>query len=264
MGKISRRRGTVKTEIGRALSSGKNGDAFMRTRRTRPGATSRLAGAARLAACAIVLSGVAFGALAAQSAHPDLSGNWLKRGRNAQGEETPPPMTPEGQRIYARNKAAVANSDPDINIALKCLPPGFPRIALAVNPFSLLQTPKIVGIIAESGRPQMIYMDRPHRKLWPTFYGDSVGHWEGDTLVVDVTDVRDVTFFDLEGLPHSDALHVIERFKLVDGGKSLQNDMTIEDPKIFTKTWLIKVIYDRQSDDNLPIENVCENTRLKP
>lgn len=231
----------------------------------------RCAGCAKIwpAVFGVVLIFAFLDASAAQPAHPDLSGAWAKRDRTAEGEHMPPPFTPEGMRLYERNLAAIDAQDSEIAIALRCLPSGYPRSLFGRNPFYILQTPGAIGIITESSPAQMIYLDVPHRELWPMYMGDSIGHWEGDTLIVDVVNLTDKTFLtsaasDFGGMPHSDALHVVARYTLLDDGQTLRTHATIEDPKIFTEPWNIIIYYTKQDADNRPIENVCENPRLRP
>jgi hypothetical protein len=203
-------------------------------------------------------------ALAADS-HPDIHGLWVKIKGPAENENTPPPLTPEGQKEFARTKAGILASDPDIDVGLRCVPTGFPRTAMNNLPIYIAEDPTLVAVLGEASQnlPQMIWMDQKHRDIWPTYMGDSVGHWDGDTLVVDVVGVKTTTFYNATGLPHSDAFHVIERFRLINGGKQLENRITFEDPKYFTKPWNVRATYDRSVTDR-PIENVCDTTRLAP
>ncbi len=187
----------------------------------------------------------------------------MKRSGPVEGEATPPPLTPEGAKLYERNKAATANSDAEIDTVLKCMPAGLPRSLLSGNPFYLAQTAKaIIWVGGSGGRPQIIYMEDKHQGLWPRYMGDSIGHWQQDTLVVDVIDLTAKTFLHDNSMPHSDSLHVVERLRLLDGGKTLQNQITLDDPAILSKPWVMTVLYDRT--ENKPLEDVCENARLRP
>jgi hypothetical protein len=101
------------------------------------------------------------------------------------------------------------------------------------------------------------------------FMGDSRGHWEGDTLVVDVRNFNDQTWFDRSGNFHSEALHVIERYTLA-GANNINYEATIEDPKVFTRPWKMSMPLYRRLDKGMRIlENECyafgfEHTWLKP
>jgi hypothetical protein len=120
-----------------------------------------------------------------------------------------------------------------------CAPMGFPRIFLYPLPMQIVQTPGEVIMIFEydSVRHQIFTDGRPHdTSLGPLWMGDSVGHWEGDTLVADTVNFNDKTWLDRMGHAHSDQLHVIERIRRVDHDH-LVDDLTIDDPKAYTKPW---------------------------
>jgi hypothetical protein len=133
---------------------------------------------------------------------------------------------------------------------LQCYRPGIPRANYMPFPFQIFQTPGEILVVYEfKGASRTIYMD-PHREA-PTdsWMGWSNGHWEGDTLVVDVTDFNDHTWFDRAGNYHSDALHVVERYTPV-SPYHLMYEATIEDPKVFTRPWKIKFPLYRRLEDN--------------
>ena len=90
--------------------------------------------------------------------------------------------------------------------------------------------------------------------------GDSRGHWEGDTLVVDVADINDKTWLDMAGDFHSDAMHVVERYRMT-GHDTIQYEATIEDAKVFTKPWTINVTLNRRTDRDRLFEYVCEDVK---
>jgi hypothetical protein len=117
-----------------------------------------------------------------------------------------------------------------------CSPAGVPAFHLyGFQPMYFIQTPKEVVIIF-SGDKQVrhVYLDVPHSKdPKPSWYGESVGHYEGDTLVVDTIGLNDKTFVDNFRTPHSDKLHVVERYRLIEGGRFLETDVLMEDPAVF-------------------------------
>jgi hypothetical protein len=120
----------------------------------------------------------------------------------------------------------------------KCYLPGVPRIMYLEFPFQILQTTKMITMAFEWELDyRLIYTDGtshpPDENFW---MGDSRGHWEGDTLVVDVADINDKTWFDMAGDFHSDALHVVERYRMTDHD-TIEYEATIEDSKVFTKPW---------------------------
>ena len=104
-----------------------------------------------------------------------------------------------------------------------------------------------------------VYLDVPHSvNPKPSWYGESVGHYEGDTLVVDTIGLNDKTFVNSFRTPHTDKLHVVERFKLVSGGKAMQVDITFDDPDAFNAPWSVMQIYDRvlsPMDEEICAEN---------
>jgi len=105
---------------------------------------------------------------------------------------------------------------------------------------------------------RQIYLNRQHRDdLYPTYSGDSIGRYEGDTLVVDTIGFKDTTWVDLEGgLPHSEAMHLVERIRRTDHD-TLVDDMTIEDPKAFTKPITAQQVYKLKPGWEIQ-EYVCE------
>jgi|HubBroStandDraft_4_1064222.scaffolds.fasta_scaffold00771_8 hypothetical protein len=155
-----------------------------------------------------------------------------------------PPMTPWAQAKFNAAKSSfgphavplVETTDP---LYHTCAPIGFPIAYLYPLPMQIVQTPGEVILLFEwdSLRHQIFTDGRPHdTALGPLWMGDSIGHWEGDTLVADTVNFNDKTWLDRMGHPHSDALHVVERFRRVDHDH-LVDDITIEDPKAYTKPW---------------------------
>lgn len=126
-----------------------------------------------------------------------------------------------------------------------CVPPGTPRIYLNPTPLQIVQMPDEVLMLFEydSLRRQIFTDGRPHdTTLGPSWMGDSIGHWEGHTLVVDTVNFNDKTWIDRLGHPHSDALHVVERIRR-SNHDHLLIDITIEDPKAYTKPWTTRLDY---------------------
>jgi hypothetical protein len=123
----------------------------------------------------------------------------------------------------------------------RCWPAGVPGFTVytRVQPIHFYQTKKKITIINElNTQVRHIYMDVPHSKNpGHTWYGESVGHYEGDELVVDTIGLNDKTFVDNYRTPHTDQIHVVERFKLVDDGKTLQETIFVEDPGAFNMPW---------------------------
>jgi hypothetical protein len=161
-----------------------------------------------------------------------------------------PPMTPWAQALFNAAKPsfgpnAAPLTETNDPIYHTCVPMGFPRIYLYPLPMQIIQAPGEVILLFEydSFRHQIYTDGRPHdTSLGPLWMGDSIGHWEGDTLVADTANFTDKTWLDRMGHPHSDALHVIERFRRIDHDH-LVDDITIEDPKAYTKPWTARLPY---------------------
>jgi len=125
--------------------------------------------------------------------------------------------------------------DPEI----KCYMPGVPRATYLPFPFQILQSQKVIQISYEfAATARTIFMEKMPPAPLDSWMGQSVGHWEADTLVVDVTSLLDQTWFDRAGDYHSDALHVVERYTPL-SRDVLQYEATIEDPKVFSHPWKI-------------------------
>ena len=207
---------------------------------------------------------------AAASSVPDLSGVWRPHapasaraysGFAFMKEE--PPMTPWAEAKYHEAKPtfgpkAVAVEDsnsPDYN----CLPPGVPYIYFRPHPFEMIQAPgRVIMYFEYDHFVREIYTDgRPHPDgLELTWMGHAIGHYEGDTLVVDTVGFNDKTWLDRLGHPHSDQLHLVERFRRVDHD-TLQDDLTIDDPKAYTKPWTAQLTFQLRSDWDIG-EFICE------
>lgn len=220
--------------------------------------------------------------------HPDLSGLWdLARGAGrggGKGKEAPPspvpaalpddppigqffnigagfkdgllPFTPWATALRAERKANNNKDNPD---AL-CLPIGLTQMHLHPQPRKIIQTADVIIMLyeAQAGIRQ-IFMDGrplPPKDAEPWWYGYSVGHWDGDTLVVETTGFRDDVWLDVEGSPLTNTGKMTERMRRVNYGV-LQTDVTIEDPKAYTKPFTIRVNHQIIPDDDL-IEFVCE------
>ncbi len=139
-----------------------------------------------------------------------------------------------------------------------CMPAGVPGfLTYPVRPVYIVQTPK-QALIIYSGDQQVrrVYMDAPHSENpKPSWYGESVGHYEGDTLVVDTIGMNDKTFVDNYRTPHTEKLHVVERWKKIDDGKMLEVNIRVEDPDAFNEPWSATKRYRRVQEPM--VEEVC-------
>jgi len=137
-------------------------------------------------------------------------------------------------------------SDPEI----KCYLPGVPRATYLPFPFQIVQSAKGILMTYEfAGAARIINMGKPTEAETDSWMGWSNGHWDGDTLVVDVTGLNDRTWFDRAGDFHSEALHVIERYT-PRSADTLLYEATIEDPKVFTRPWKISMPLYRRIEGN--------------
>jgi hypothetical protein len=195
--------------------------------------------------------------------HPDLGngkGSWFPRivddiSGNGGGEKTEQvraaqvkmvdqrvdvPFLPWAKKLYEERDANLSKEDPEGY----CLPPGIPRMMNTPFPMQIYQLPDRIMQVYEGGAHmwRVIYMDgRPHPKgdqLNPTYLGHSVGHWEKDTLVVDVVGLNDRTWLDAAGHPHTEQLHVIERYTRT-SENVLHYEATIDDPGAYSKPWTV-------------------------
>ncbi len=164
---------------------------------------------------------------------PDLSGVWLNGNYNFANMGVALPLQPWAQQLEAKRRAAQSKDDPEA----KCLPTGVPR--MTPYPWQIVQSPKVVAILLEGPLHtyRLAYLNRAHPQgedLEPTWMGDSIAKWEGDTLVIDTIGFNDQTWLNGRGTPHTDKLHVIERYTRPDLGH-LDVEVTMEDPGAFTK-----------------------------
>lgn len=143
------------------------------------------------------------------------------------------------EKLEQENKDAVAGKVQYTSIA-RCRPASVPGVhLLRRNGMFITQTPNKVTFLYQSDHQfRHVYMNVPHSaNVKPSYYGESVGHYEGDTLVVDTIGISTKEPVDYYQTPHTDKLHVVERFHVIDGGKILEVDFTVEDPGAFTMPW---------------------------
>jgi hypothetical protein len=146
-----------------------------------------------------------------------------------------------------------------------CLPAGVPLFMAygGGNPIIFLQTPKEVWLLFTGDmRVRRVYLDVPHSaNPKPSWYGESVGRYEGDSLIIDTIGLNDKTIADIYRTPHTEKMHLVERWRMVDGGEAMEATFTVDDPDAFYEPWSGMRRYRRSQQDELP-EIVCaENNK---
>jgi hypothetical protein len=169
-------------------------------------------------------------------------------------EDGPIPYKPEALEQKKKNQENWLSSDPEI----KCYLPGVPRATYIAQPFRIFQNDKQIFFAYQfAGAVRNIFLKDPGPAPVDSWMGQSVGHWEGNTLVVDVTGMNDQSWFDRAGNFHSDALHVVERYTLKNHD-IISYEATIEDPNVFTRPWKISMpLYRRQEKNAQLLDFKC-------
>ena len=194
--------------------------------------------------------------------HPDLSGFWMpadnvKHLLDLAADLKPGdvPFQPASEALYKERVETNGKDHPGV----RCLPSGIPEKENIPDGLKVVQTPDVTIFLYESRTIyRQVFTDgRPFPKdPTPTWMGYSVGNWEGDTLVVETRFQNGRTWLDMRGLPASDATRIIERFSRPTIGR-INIDVTIDDPKSYTKPWTVKLAWRLVPDTDL-IESICE------
>ncbi len=181
--------------------------------------------------------------------------------RNWRGDDKNPILQPWAAEAVRKEGDREEQGLPELSPFTTCRPAGVPFVLSFLRPMQILQTPKKVLFLYQfNGQSRTVYMDVPHSKnLVPSYYGESIGHYEGDTLVVDTIGMNDKTWTDRFATPHTEALHVVERYSVIDGGKTLQVFFTVEDPGAFTTAWSGIVKFPRVTPRGIEEEVCAEN-----
>jgi len=233
----------------------------------------------------LLLSGAHAAETTPQLSHPDLSGIWMNddtldetlkrlgKKRLAPGETlgttsatgvTSDILTEEYLTIYEQRRAAKSRLAEG---AAPCELPGLPVLLTYPYPFEILQTPGRLTMIFEAdSQVRRIFLDRnehlPYDELDPSYNGDSIGHWDADTLVIDTTGFHDHTEL-WGGLPHSEALHIVERISFEDED-TIHNDVTIYDPLALKDPISRSITYSKRPDWRIREYSCLENNRDQP
>jgi hypothetical protein len=187
--------------------------------------------------------------------HPDLGsdGVWLPQHVADIGFGANVPFQPGAKAKFQENSGKQSETD------RRCLPPGVPRIMFLARPFEIVQTANRILFAYEGGAHvwRQVWMDgRDHPKdPNPDWLGHSIGHWEADTLVVDTVGFNDRTWLDDAGHPHTEQLHVIEKFTRTNP-VTMKYEVTIDDPGAYTRSWASSSSLSFHPDEKLA-EDIC-------
>ncbi len=193
---------------------------------------------------------------AAQAQGPDLGsdGIWLPHAVANLSPKQEVPFRDWAKLKFEENRAMKQNPTD-----ARCLPPGVPRIMLMARPLEIVQTPNRILFVYEGGAHvwRQVWMDgRAHPKdPNPNWLGDSIGHWEGNTLVVDAVGFNDRTWLDDAGHPHTEQLHLIEKYTRTNP-MTMKYEVVIDDPGAYTKPWSSSSSFSFQRGAKLE-EDIC-------
>jgi hypothetical protein len=221
---------------------------------------------------ALLLAALLAGSAASAADHPDFSGTWERYpppGEKADPRYAPsaipdPQLKPQyraeweaGQKIL---KQRLEEGQPAGDNYVHCIPDGMPAMMMGMFPMEIFQRPEQINITQEAfNQTRRIYMNQPLPKwdeIDPSFYGQSVGHWDGDTLVVETTGVKDYVTF--RWAPHSESMKITEQISLM-APDYLKDEVTVEDDHL-AKPWTWAWTFRRMKDYKLQ-EYVCEDNR---
>jgi len=185
---------------------------------------------------------------------PDMSANSRPGGIMSQQGPGKLPFTPQAQAAFDKYDPHV-----DGDYTGSCLPFGYLRSFNAPYPIQIVQTPEYVTFLFEQNswfHNVAMFRDHP-AQVEPTWFGDSVGKWDGDTLVIDTIGFNGLTRLDTLGHPHSDAMHVIQRIQRLDA-KRLSMEITVDDPKTYTQPWKNTRVFALMKPGSEIMEYSCE------
>jgi hypothetical protein len=214
---------------------------------------------ARFGICLVALVGASLA-----NAAPNLNGLWQtvdppQALRVLNGEL--PPMLPAARKLYEQHLAARQRSDLSFDNTERCQPPGLPRIYLEHMPFEIQQQDDAIYVLFEWNRLFRViemHTSHDHQNIYgPTFLGFAVGHWDEAALVIDTVGFNDATLLDSAGLPHSEDLHVTERWKLQRNGQRIDALVTVEDASTFGAPWQFRMQFRKLPPSATIHEDVC-------
>jgi hypothetical protein len=187
--------------------------------------------------------------IAADKLRPRIGGFWepeKSAGALVTIDGKTPPMTPAGKALQRQRMAQIraGRSEDPMNL---CLPPGTPRDMLSPGPFMIAQTPAKITMLHEHRHLiRHVYLDGPLEleEADPWWEGHFSGYWDGDVLVVEAAGFNGKQWLDSTGLPQSENMKVVERFRLV-GPDTLEDRITIEDPEFYSRPWTARLTFRR-------------------
>jgi len=192
--------------------------------------------------------------LRVQAQTPDLAGVWLPAAVTDISSGADVPFLPWAQAKFQENSSAKQSDS-----ALRCLPPGVPRIMFMARPFEIVEKSSRILFLYEGGAHvwRQVWMDgRAHpQDPNPDWLGHSIGHWEGRTLVVDSVGFNDKTWLDDAGHPHTEQLHVIEKLTRANQ-RMMKYEVTIDDPGAYSRPWNARTTFSLRSNGRLE-EDIC-------
>jgi hypothetical protein len=174
-----------------------------------------------------------------------------------------PPLQPWANALLEKRIAEADQGVIFANTISQCLPGGIPQMMFGASyPIQIIESPEQVTLLfEEQNHFRVIHLDGTHpADPDPGYMGHSIGHWEGDTLVVDTIGLNERTTLDMIGTPHTEALHVIERYRRI-GDDRLEIRVRLEDPGAFTRPWDAKITYKPARAGTQIGEYICENNR---
>jgi hypothetical protein len=200
-----------------------------------------------------------FGPTRADPAHPYIPNATFRI-----ADVTSPNLKPWAAEAMRKSNEEVLAGKFPFTARSSCMPAGVPGFSLfVVEPVFFVQSPTEI-LIVYSGDQQVrrVWMNVPHSAIpKPSWYGESVGHYEGDTLVVDTIGLNARTFLDNYRTPHTEKLHVVERYRLMNRGRVLENLISVEDPDTFNQPWSAIQRYRKVQQGPLDEQVCAENTR---
>ena len=218
--------------------------------------------------CSIGLSfALAMAVSSAAGAAPDISGTYWATSYSPNIQVMgggDPPLSAAGKAAYEMIQAGSKDGSLVDKARRVCVPDGVPRVLATPYPFEVFQVPEgqVTFLYEMNHQVRVIVMDKPLPPpqsliVDPKYNGHSVGHWDGDTLVVESAGFNDRTFLDASGLPHSDEMTTVERIRKV--SNQLEDVITIHDPQMYERDWQARFAYDQRNDVRLE-DYACNDT----